>query len=548
MDVLGITIAHDSGVCLYNENGIVSFFKEERLSRIKRDVLPILAIQEAISSVNNIDAIVFCPVSRGQDNNIEIFKNILRKYWVNPNAKIYNLEDYHHEQHAALAFYSSGFSEASVIVVDRNGSDYFNGARESETIFQCSYPHNFNTLYKNFWLYDDAAKDKIYKYGKSEKIEVTASSSYGIVKVYEAATAAIGQHPLENGKTMGLAAYGNKKREFPNFFKNNTNIPDDKYFSHKLLYEMDHTVFADIDESTIGEFSKDNYQEYADYAWQVQTQTQSALAYLVEKALRLNDTNNIIITGGYGLNVVANQFLIKSFPNVNFYFEPIADDSGNAIGGAMLGYRKITNDSSLYKGHNLFFHGNFSEIDPNTGQPISIEDIANLIIDNRSVALYCGLAESGPRALGHRSILFNAMNKDAKDIVNRIKKREWYRPFALCVLEEDAKSYFDMLGVKRSPDMTISFDSLPHTKSLFPSVVHIDGSCRIQTVDSSNEPLYTLLNKMKEKTGHGVLLNTSFNLAGEPLVETPEDAIKTLQNSELDVLWFSDINRAIVKD
>jgi carbamoyltransferase len=154
--------------------------------------------------------------------------------------------------------------------------------------------------------------------------------------------------------------------------------------------------------------------------------------------------------------------------------------------------------------------------------------------------VYRGLAEAGQRALGNRSIFFNPLHPNAKEIVNRIKKREWYRPFAGIVLEEDVDLFFDMGNIQSSPYMTISF---PVKTNLIPGITHIDGTCRIQTTSKEDGYLYELISEFKKLSGVGIILNTSFNLAGEPLVETPEDAIKTLKNSDLDCLWFEKTNQ-----
>jgi carbamoyltransferase len=145
--------------------------------------------------------------------------------------------------------------------------------------------------------------------------------------------------------------------------------------------------------------------------------------------------------------------------------------------------------------------------------------------------------------LGNRSILFNALNLDAKNIVNGIKKREWYRPFACIVLEEDADTYFDMGGIKSSPFMTICFPVREKYGKILPGITHVDNTCRIQTI--SDGYLYELLQEFKKLSGHGILLNTSFNLAGEPLVETPRDALNTLNNSSLDYLWFEETQQLL---
>lgn len=547
MRILSISTAHDAGVCLYENGKIIYFFKEERLSRKKRDKLPLLSLDRVLSlNDKKIDVVVFCPVFA--EGNLEPIAMMIEKYGHSlSNMKVYNLENAHHLQHASLAFSNSGFEEAAVLVVDRNGSDWFNGARESETIFDASLKKGLKEVYKNFWVYNNYAQEQAHRWSKENKVEVDAKSFFGVVKVYEAATTLIKENALENGKVMGLSAYGDKLKNFPELFVNNSNIPNDFYFSH-VTHQKDYQSFF-IDNFDLFEtnFSKDNYQDFADFAWQVQKQTQNAVAYLVNKAIEKTGHKKIVLTGGYALNVVANEFLIKTFPKIEFYFEPMADDSGNSIGGAIWAYR---NEGCLEKTKplkNLFFHGEKHSLDSIKGEKISVEDFAQKIMNNKPMAIYNEQAEAGPRSLGNRSIIFNAMNPRAKELTNLIKKREWYRPFALSVLESDASQYFDMLGLKRSPNMTISFKALENTKKLFPGVVHVDGSCRIQTVSENDGILFSVLKEIKKISGHGVVLNTSFNLAGEPLVETPEDALRVLKNTSLEGLWFPEISRAVFK-
>lgn len=547
MRILSISTAHDSGVCLYENGKIVYFFKEERLSRKKRDKFPILSL-EKILKLNNkkIDVVIFCPVFLG--DNLEPFVSLIEKYGHDlSQIKFYNLENSHHLQHASLAFFNSGFAEAAVLVIDRNGSDWFSGARESETILDVSLERGFREVYKNFWLYHNYAQEPAYKWSKENNVEVDAKSFFGVVKVYESATTLIKQNALENGKVMGLSAYGNKSKNFPNLFVNNSNISNDFYFSH-ITHDKDYqSFFTDNFELFEKNFSKDNYQEFADFAWQVQKQTQDAVVFLVNKAIEKTGHRKIVLTGGYALNVVANEFLIKSFPEVDFYFEPMADDSGNAIGGAMWAYRDNGGLEKIEPIKNLFFHGEKHPLSHVQGEDFFVKDFAEKIMNNKALAIYNKQAEAGPRSLGNRSIIFNAMNPGAKQLTNLIKKREWYRPFALSVLESDASQYFDMLGLIKSPNMTISFKALQNTKKLFPGVVHVDGSCRIQTVGEDDGILFSVLKEIKKISGHGVVLNTSFNLAGEPLVETPEDAIKVLKNTSLEGVWFPEINKAVFK-
>jgi carbamoyltransferase len=155
------------------------------------------------------------------------------------------------------------------------------------------------------------------------------------------------------------------------------------------------------------------------------------------------------------------------------------------------------------------------------------------------------MAEAGPRALGNRSILFDARNPNAKEIVNIIKQREWYRPFAGFILKEYFQEYFETHGLDKSEFMTISF-SCKRT-NVIPGIVHVDNSCRIQTVDDEIPHMKELLLNFYDETGCPALLNTSFNLAGDPLIETQEEAIECFYRSQLEVLWFPEIGKCLTK-
>jgi carbamoyltransferase len=296
--------------------------------------------------------------------------------------------------------------------------------------------------------------------------------------------------------------------------------------------------------SPIEKITKENYKLYSDFCYEVQCQTQKAVGDLIEGAIKETNITNICISGGYGMNIVSNYYYLQRFPNVKFYFDPICNDSGASIGSAILTYVTLT-DKNPIPIKNTFFHGMSHDILEYKGKTTSIKDIAKLLYQDKSVAVYTGLAEVGQRALGNRSILFNALNPDAKNLVNKIKKREWYRPFAAMVLEEDANTYFDMGRIKSSPFMTICFPVKPEYVKIIPGVTHVDNTCRIQTVSKEDNCLYELLQEFKKISGHGILLNTSFNLAGESLVETPDDAFNVLNNSCLDYLWFEETQQLI---
>lgn len=180
---------------------------------------------------------------------------------------------------------------------------------------------------------------------------------------------------------------------------------------------------------------------------------------------------------------------------------------------------------------------------------ISDDIVVKQILNHKIGAVYQGQSECGPRALGNRSIIFDPRVPNGKDIVNEVKKRESFRPFAASILEEEAKNWFQTFGVSSSPFMTFSFDILESQKDKVPAIVHVDGTCRIQTVnEKQNFNYYNLIKKFYTETQVPMLLNTSFNLAGDPIVETVSDAIKTLHNSKMDYVYFPELKMLVIKN
>lgn len=173
------------------------------------------------------------------------------------------------------------------------------------------------------------------------------------------------------------------------------------------------------------------------------------------------------------------------------------------------------------------------------GDTVNTMQVAKLLEKRKVVAVFQGRSEAGPRALGNRSILYDPTDPEGKDKINRIKKRESFRPFAGSVLLPHAKKWFDMAGLEESPYMMFALEALPHTYDKIPAILHVDKTCRVQTVDmKDNVNYYQLIDSFYQLTDVPILFNTSFNLAGDPLVETPEDAIKTFEESEIDYLYF----------
>lgn len=546
MRIIGISPMHDSSVAIIHNGQVEYFSKEERLTRKKRDMRPYLSFDNAIKySKGKVDYVVISSPT-GDDN----FNNQLEHYIKKKiDVKVIRLCDHHHLSHASLAFYNSGFDKSLTVVIDRNGSK-FDRLRESESIFISEYPHQFQPIYKSYWLEKIGLYEDNLNYEKIKEItkdwpdcDIVADSTMNITKVYESATTLIGQDALENGKTMGLAAYG-KDQSFKSLFVND--VPNTNLFVSRIDYNQQ-VILKDHLQKQIKEVPKTNYEFYANYAFQVQKQTQQQVLKLVKKYVEKTGIKKVCLTGGYGLNVVTNEYLIKNLPDVQFYFEPIADDTGNSIGAAMYVYRNETKDKKKYPLKHTFFNHIKENFDTLEGVNVTTKEIANYLSQSKIVAVYNGQAEAGPRALGNRSILFDPRNPNAKDIVNKVKNREWYRPFAGSVLKEDMKNYFETHHIEFSPFMTISFQVKENKKNIIPGVIHKDNSCRIQSVDTDIPHFYNLLKEFKSITNVSVLLNTSFNMAGEALVESFSDAINTFNKTEIDILWFPELGKMIKK-
>tara|TARA_R110000787_G_scaffold258784_1_gene364005 strand:+ start:532 stop:1101 length:570 start_codon:yes stop_codon:yes gene_type:complete len=179
---------------------------------------------------------------------------------------------------------------------------------------------------------------------------------------------------------------------------------------------------------------------------------------------------------------------------------------------------------------------------------INYREVAKLLLNNKIVGLFQGRSEAGPRALGNRSLLMSPLDKENKDKMNIYKKREMFRPLAASILQQEASKWFNMLGMEESPHMTFSFKCIKN-KNKIPAVIHVDGSCRIQTVtENQNKHYYNIINEFYKLSKVPILLNTSFNLAGDPLVETIEDALDTFKKSNLNYLYLPELKTLFKND
>ena len=509
-----------------------------------------------------------------------------------PNNLI-DMGDIHHRLHAASAFYNSGFDTATAVIVDGAGSFVKFGATdkfledywETETIFDCAYPAKFDTKYKHiatkfsspFCNYAQFGTDFFSGYGQARfnwesenntDCELCATQTAGIVKCYEAITEYCGWLSIEAGKTMGLAPYGKECDYFPPMFIDMGNMDLQRsdrnqfspYYPQSSLLITHYRPEVNDDEipkGGIGMYDKENRKNAA---WRVQNDTQEQVLTLIRKAVRTTGNKNVVLAGGYGLNCMANYWYLDQLKDegINLYVEPVSNDSGTALGAAMLWHHHINNDvkkrdriNNLYNG----LHYNYSEKDVIStakkfdGIVIDADDktVVDLILDKNIVALFQGRSEAGPRALGNRSILYDPRDPDGKDIVNKVKHREFFRPFAGSILKEHVHEWFDLRGMDETPFMMYAVECQEGIEEKIPSIIHVDGTCRIQTVtEEQNENYYKLIKEFFEQTGCPIIFNTSFNLGGEPLVETLDDAVRTLASSDIEYLYLPEFGKMIV--
>ena len=235
--------------------------------------------------------------------------------------------------------------------------------RESESVFRVSYKNGFEILHKNYWVFNNGVdfegkKVEIINSLNKKGFKFNIDSSLSITKIYESATTLIGQNALENGKTMGLSSYGKSSNSLKLF---NDGRPLDYLFTHSNFID---SINSPLLTNHLNKINKDinqnNYKFYANYAYKVQQQTQLEVLNLIKTYIQKTKITNVCISGGYGLNVISNYFLKKSLPSINFYMEPLADDSGNSIGSSYHLYRKISKDNTIYKKENDFLGKKYS--------------------------------------------------------------------------------------------------------------------------------------------------------------------------------------------
>ena len=473
--ILGINgLNHDASMALIDGRNIVWAAHSERYSRIKND--------------SNLNSMMVKELYQyGTPEEIIWFENpilkSLRKFYSQQHPYIINPKDElkklglnkipltfvtHHKSHAAAGYFTSSFNDASVLVVDAVG--------EWDTV--------------SIWHAENNDLKKIYskKYPNSIGLFYTAFTDYLGLKPNE-----------EEYILMGMAAFGRpslanviKKDFFEKF-----NPPE---------FKLKHNLHRGCKW-----WKSPKGYSYFDIAASVQAIMEEYLLTTSKWMLENIPTKNFIFMGGCALNCVANSIIAKKSGFKNFWIMPNPGDAGSAIGSV-----------AAYKQQKLHWQGPF--LGTNIDRPLDLEAIVNELLNGKVVAVANGRAEFGPRALGNRSLLCDPRGVHAKALMNKIKQREQFRPFAPAVLHNFAKDYFDM-PVYETPYMQyVAKCKFP--KDL-PGICHVDGTSRVQTVNSSdNKNFFQLLQLWYEKTGCPMLMNTSLNIKGEPLVNDIHDAIR----------------------
>jgi len=462
----------------------------------------------------------------------------------------------HHLSHASSAFFPSPFKNSAILTVDGVGE----------------------------WA------TTVIGYGEEEKIAILKELQFphSVGLLFSAFTYFLGFR-VNSGeyKLMGLAPYGNPDSEETQLFiqriKNElVEIKDDgsillvqSYFNYATGLKMIHTKkWEDLFNCKIREPEGEFKQIHCNLAYAIQAVTEEILIKLAREAKRLTASENLCMAGGVALNCVANSKILKLKIFENIYIQPASGDAGGAVGAALAAHyifnrnpRNIINEADIMKG--TFLGPEFSESDieklirKHNSKASKfesfdelLEKVTSLLISGNIIGWFQGRMEFGPRALGNRSIIADAGNPEMQSELNlKIKYRESFRPFAASVLEEDKNEYFDIscnspymllvseLNSDRRYKLPDNYkdqaikEKLYHKRSDLQSITHVDFSCRLQTVNrSANEKFWKLINRFKEKTSFGLLINTSFNIRGEPIVCSPEDAYRCFLNTELDIL------------
>lgn len=584
MYILGISCYyHDAAACILKDGEVIAAAEEERFSRIKHDFsFPVNAINFCLDFVKvkgqDLDFVVFYekpflkferiiksilatyPFSVGVFHEATI-SQIADKLWIRSLIeeklevsldKI--LFSQHHLSHAASSFFCSPFEEAAILTCDGVGewmttalgkatADWDGKGRNDIQLFEeIRFPHSLGLLYSVFTAFLG------FEVNEGE-YKIMGMGAFGepkyVDKVYELIR--VNQDGSFRLNMKYFSYHSHTKRSFNKNFEKLFGKPRDS----KARFVTSKTNLYDYINLPTDEEIKIN-QYYADIAASIQKVSEDILIKITNYLYRKTGLKKLCLAGGVALNCVANSRLLKETAFDEIFIQPSAGDGGGAMGAALYVYHCMLAKPRKFILKHTFWGKEYLEeqimsfLKKNNlrYQYIENEDkLIDLVVDallsGKVVGWFQGRFEWGPRALGSRSILADPREEKMKDIVNiKIKFREPFRPFAASVLSEKSREFFDLGKSNHQYPLKFMLYALPvKKKDLIPAVTHIDGSSRIQVVDKQSNPrYYRLIEKFYQRTGVPALLNTSFNLKGEPIVNSPQDAFNTFTNSGMDML------------
>lgn len=540
---LGIHVGHDRGACIIKDGEVIAALANERIDRIKYSQsieIPFETIDVLLKycnlSIKDINVIGLSGVALEGTKMYDWYKKDLFTYYQCNYIPFYMVS--HHDAHAYSTYYSSRLNQSLIFIFD-GGGDFFSSKQESETIY----------IGKNGILtkVDRRLQNMAVRHIRDEinyvfplMPEYVQNLEMSIARKYSQITRLLGFGFGEEGKTMGLASYGQPMIDFSNLSYKNLNFS----LTYKDLIK-DLYIMQQKDGKGFREYI---YKERANIASTVQSFIEHALLSIISSYVEKYDCKNICMAGGLFLNCLTNHKILERCNVEKTFFIPSSGDDGQALGSAYYAYI-----------HEFGYHTPFKLSLPYLGVSYSDAEIKNAIkvknlnymhyddselavvmadyiSNNQIVAFHRGKTEIGPRALCHRSILANPTNPKMKDILNnRVKHREPFRPFAPTVIEEDQYKYFDLK--QKSPYMLLATTVKKEYREQLSSITHVDNTARVQSVSKEIEPfVHKFLIELKKKIGFPIVLNTSFNVAGEPIVESPTDAINTFLLTDIDVL------------
>ncbi|MAL15725.1 MAG: hypothetical protein CL554_20165 [Algoriphagus sp.] len=533
MKILGVSTGHDCSYCLLEDGKPVIHEEWERFSRVKESDTNVFEFAASgIEDFNDIKYVTHWPCNTaGWENlfkhdKLQSYRDM--KAMVNKNGGGY-YQFGHHQSHAANAFFSSNFDQALIFTLDAGGWDY------------TSYDSNLIGVDKMI-----ATSITVWR-GNQSKISPVAiipidDLSIGLVwhDILPPVFGLSNGTPIGNqaGTVMAMAAMGKTKKYF-----------NDIGFSNR----HNRTNF-----SGLATAAKQSPQEPFEIAYALQAKTEMQIQKIISEHIKPGD-ENLCFVGGVALNCVSMGKIYDWFPQVKeVYVPPVPYDAGLSIGSAQYLYHHVMdnprvkwdNNFTPYLGRKYSEDDVLSALTKNqehlTFSHVEDEAVINLLGEELIVSVFGGGSESGRRALGNRSILADPRSKNMKDIINqKVKHRQDFRPFAPSILKEEVKNWF--VRDVDSPYMNFAIEFQDHAKSKTPAVVHFNNTGRLQTVtEKDNKWYYNFIKKWHASSGVPILLNTSFN-DREPIVETPNDAIKCFLKTNIDNLYFTDYGILVSK-